>query len=301
MKTRFLLGVAAAGCVLAASAFAADLPLKAPTAPVAVPICDWCGVYIGLNAGWVGGHKDVDFTGTSPLGPSIVPDLATLDQLGSPRLSNNGFIGGGQIGVNSQWDNWVVGLEGDIQYMGLKFSRTTGELTPFGTALGTPTVAFHEEETDHWLATARIRGGVAFGPALIYATGGLAFGQQDFSQSFVINNPGGFVIAGAPEFGCCVSALGSTNRFAAGWTAGGGVEFRFAPNWSVKAEGLYVDLGKEGFDETLVTPAALTAKNCAPNCFSGFTAHVDAHLTAAIARVGINYRFWSPEPIAARY
>jgi outer membrane immunogenic protein len=283
--------------VLAASAYAADLGTPPPPVPVAAPICDWCGVYIGLNAGWVGDPKDVSFTSS---GPPIVPDPATLGQLGSPTLKDDGFIGGGQIGVNSQWNWWVVGLEGDIQYMSLQFSRTTGELTPFGTALGTPTFAFHEEEHDHWLATVRIRGGVAFGSALIYGTGGLAFGQQDFSQSFLINNPGGFVVNGVPEFGCsittapsnCVFAQGSTNRFAAGWTAGGGLEYRFSPNWSVKAEGLYLDLGKEGFDETLVTPPSQMAKNCAPNCFSGFTAHVDGHLTAVIARGGINYRFW---------
>ncbi len=277
MTRRFFL-VATVASVLAGSAKAADMPPKAPPAPIA-PACDRCGVYLGLNAGWVGGEKNIDFTGTGLLPAGLLPNEtpsqnAALEQLGSPQLKNNGFIGGGQIGVNSQWNNWVVGLEGDIQYMDLSFTRTTGELTPFGTALGTPSFAFHEQEQDHWLATIRTRIGVTVGPVLLYGTGGFALGQQDFSQRFVVNNPGGFVVAGASEFGCtitgteilgtssnCVFAQGSTNRFAMGWTGGGGLEYRFSPDWSVKAEALYVDLGKEGFDETLITPAA-QALNC---------------------------------------
>ena len=50
---------------------------------------------------------------------------------------------------------------------------------------------------------------------LIYGTGGFAYGQ--------------------------VSAFGF-NTTPTGWTAGGGVEWMFAPHWSAKAEYLYVDL-----------------------------------------------------------
>ncbi len=43
--------------------------------------------------------------------------------------------------------------------------------------------------------------------------------------------------------GCFTPANGSDYRD--GWTAGGGIEVRFAPNWSFKAEYLYVDLGNK--------------------------------------------------------
>jgi outer membrane immunogenic protein len=299
MRIRLLMIVMAAASAIAGSAYAADMPLKAR--PLA-PVCQWCGDYFGINGGYVWGEKDVDLALTGLfLGDPTSP---VVQQLGSPRLKHAGFSGGGQIGTNSQWGNWVVGLESDIQYMDLKFSRTTGELTPFGTAPGAPTYAFHEDEQDHWLATVRVRAGYANGPALVYVTGGLAFGQQDFSETFVVNNPGGLA-----AFGCviktaltsptCVSSAGSTNGFAVGLTAGAGFEVRFAPNWSMKAEGLFVDFAKQGFDTALFTPPAL---GCA-GCFAGFTTHVDGQLTAVIARLGINYQFTtaSPAGVAAKY
>jgi len=66
----------------------------------------------------------------------------------------------------------------------------------------------------NWLATARGRLGYAFDRILVYATGGAAFAP-----------------ASVPA--------GSTTM--TGWTAGGGVEFAVAPNWTVKAEYLYID------------------------------------------------------------
>ena len=62
-------------------------------------------------------------------------------------------------------------------------------------------------ESSDWFGTVRARAGVAFGQALIYGTGGFAFADD-----------------------------------ATGWTAGGGVEYAFTNNLSLKVEGLYVSL-----------------------------------------------------------
>ena len=78
------------------------------------------------------------------------------------------FTGGGQLGCNWQFDpSWVVGLEGDINYLhgsrGQSF-RIPGEDTVQQTRL-------------RWLATVRARFGYAWGPSYLYATGGLALGD----------------------------------------------------------------------------------------------------------------------------
>jgi outer membrane immunogenic protein len=69
---------------------------------------------------------------------------------------------------------------------------------------------------------------------------------------------------------------GSETR--AGWTVGGGVEWMFAPRWSVKAEYLYVDLG---------TFSTTSADSLAPIA----TIVHDNRLRENIARLGVNYHF----------
>jgi len=182
--------VFAAALAATSTAFAADLPVKAPGAiPVAAT---WTGLYWGLNAGYGWASLD-DFTGS---------DTAT------------GFAGGGQVGYNWQFNNVVVGVEGDFQ-------GTSQSLTQSATVGG---IAFSATEKLPWFATIRGRIGFAQGPWLIYATGGAAW------------------VDGRVSF----TALGQTvasETAKTGWTGGGGVEWMFAPKWSVKVEYLYIDAG----------------------------------------------------------
>ena len=78
-----------------------------------------------------------------------------------------------------------------------------------------------------WFGTVRGRVGYAFNNVLFYGTGGLAFGELR-----------------GETFGL------SESRSSAGWTAGVGAEFGFAPNWSAKVEYLYVDLSTSNFTIT---------------------------------------------------
>ena len=73
----------------------------------------------------------------------------------------------------------------------------------------------------------RGRVGYSFSNVLFYGTAGLAFGGLR-----------------GETFGL------SKSRTTAGWTAGVGVEFGFAPNWSAKVEYLYVDLSNQRFSIT---------------------------------------------------
>jgi outer membrane immunogenic protein len=71
----------------------------------------------------------------------------------------------------------------------------------------------------NWFGTARGRLGYAFDRVLVYGTGGFAYGNVKDS------------------------ALGSSiSETQLGWVAGGGVEYKFSPSWSAKAEYQFMSL-----------------------------------------------------------
>src|SRR5665647_1388851 len=128
---------------------------------------------------------------------------------GSSNL--NGFVGGAQIGYNWQGASpLVLGIEADFQGTSQSHTDTVG------------IVSIQQELP--WLGTVRGRIGYAFDRAMIYATGGLAY--MDYKLS-------------ASSLGVTVSDSASK----AGWTAGAGIEWMFAPQWSTKLEYLYIDTG----------------------------------------------------------
>ena len=74
--------------------------------------------------------------------------------------------------------------------------------------------------------------------------------------------------------------VGSVSRTRTGWTAGAGVEWMFAPNWSAFLEGNYMDFGSN--NHNMVTPLV-------PICATGCS--FSTKTTAATVLVGVNYRF----------
>jgi outer membrane immunogenic protein len=147
MRRGLLLLSTALSLVAASSAFAADLPVKAPYAPAYVPT--WTGFYAGVNLG--GGWADTG-AGTGDL---------------------SGVVGGGQLGYNWQAGQFVFGIEGDFQGSSQKKSDTVA------TIVGTGTV----EQKLPWFATVRGRLGYAPGPVMFYVTGGAAWVNYELSGS----------------------------------------------------------------------------------------------------------------------
>src|SRR5262245_17419407 len=269
------------------SAWAADVPARVYPAPLApVPVCSWCGVYVGLNAGANWGRSEATLT---PSGFwSQDPNSGFFGASGSPEFNKTNFSGGGQIGVNSQWGNLVVGLEADIEYIGFSVSRNATFTGPFAGPFGGTSEVFNFDESvkNSWVSTQRLRFGWAASPAfLVYGTGGLALSEQSFSQTYTIPNFNGGGLA--PGFTASVIGTGSVSKLRAGWAAGGGAEWKFAPNWSVRVEYLYIDLGKVQFDSVL----GGTAGGGAGPIGLGFTAHHEDRIWTNIARAGINYQF----------
>jgi outer membrane immunogenic protein len=75
-----------------------------------------------------------------------------------------------------------------------------------------------------------------------------------------------------------------TSNTAVGWTLGGGVEWKFAPAWSLKVEYLYVDLGSQS------TTIGYAYTSPGPSFTSTLTSTVNERDN--IVRAGLNYKFW---------
>lgn len=197
MKHVFLAGAVALAAVTAMTAAnAADLPRRhaMPTkAPVYVaPGVNWTGFYAGINGGY----------GFGKSGWSAATGTNTFD--------TSGGLVGGTVGYNYQMGQWVLGLEGDVDWSDMNGSTTT---VPCTTSC---------ETRNSWLGTARGRLGYAVGRFLPFVTAGGAFGD----------------IKATP------TGLAGERDTKAGWTAGAGVEVALTGPWSAKVEYLYADLGK---------------------------------------------------------
>ena len=267
---------AAIAALIGAPAFAADMPVKAPPRPVAVPVAySWTGFYVGLNGGgaWGTFHATTttDFNPAPLGGPPVynisnpMADVVALAAVGAQNIKAAGFIGGGQVGYNWQSGAAVFGVEADINYLHLSGSETkTGPYPPFPPF----TMTVNSQVNTDWLFTARPRLGFASNNWLFYATGGLALTQLHGAFTFTDN------LGPALE-------TGSISNTKAGWTVGGGVEAGLWDRWTVKAEYLYVDFSS----------VATTSNNLvAPTPFPANVFHHSTDLTANIVRVGLNYR-----------
>jgi len=249
-------------------ASAADMAVKARPAPVALAP-GWTGWYVGLNAGWVGTNKGTltntgTDTGTGGYGTGLGNGAYPL----AVGLSNQGFLGGAQFGYNYQSGMWLVGFEADID--GVSAKKTTVFLG--GPPAFTPNTETYTRELD-WLATVRGRVGVVASPnLLLFGTGGLAVGQTKIGSK--VTCP----LAGPPCESEPTNNLTTTNT-SAGWTAGAGFEWMFAPQWSLKGEYLYVDLGRHS--------------NTLTYTYGPFTSTLTSTVrdTYNIGRAGVNYHF----------
>jgi outer membrane immunogenic protein len=280
--------------VFAGSAFAADMPLKAP-----VPIWTWTGFYGGGNLGYSWGTD----SGPVTLSDSVLGSLVSVNS----NTALDGIIGGGQVGYNLQRANWVYGLEADIQASGQ--AGNTAVVCPGGTGTGVTTVLAtlsgmcstgHSGDTApfsiagypvtdtlseklNWFGTIRGRIGPTISPTVLpYLTGGFAYGQVSVNNAIsgtnIIGPQGVNGSTTVPGVGGAISS--STLR--AGWTIGGGIEGVLWGNWTGKIEYLYVDLGTVSgtFNTTIITPAGNT-----------LVGSYSSHVTDNILRVGINYNF----------
>ncbi|PPD42889.1 MAG: outer-membrane immunogenic protein precursor [Methylocystis sp.] len=294
----------AALALTAGSALAADLPSrKAPAyIPPPPPPPMWTGFYVGLNAGGTfGGSNTINTAafGAFPFAPlgNVVPYTFASAGLATTSLSagnNGGFIGGGQIGYNWQFYNsFVVGVEADIQGIAASSSAVNAWSAASPVAGETLISGTSASRSIDYIGTVRGRLGWLFTPTfLLYGTGGLAYGGVSMTTGITQQIQGAPAVVN-PWFGA-----GAFSDTRTGWTAGGGVEWMFMPNWSAKVEYLYYDLGSVTFN----TSALISVNNAGAPFTAAFpqtTTRFDGH----IVRAGLNYHFnWgAPAPVVAKY
>jgi outer membrane immunogenic protein len=232
----------------AGSALSADLPARTYTkAPLVAPIYDWTGFYIGINGGGGSAHSCWD---------DVVPAGAI------PQGCNNatGGTAGGQIGYRWRTVDWVFGIEGQGNWANFSGSNTAPVGgNPFGGAVDRTRIdAFG-------LITGQV--GYAWNNVLAYVKGGAAVVSDKFD------------IFGPPA----LIASGSQTRW--GETIGAGLEFGFAPNWSVAVEYDHLFMG----NPNVTFPQSNIAVSRSDNIAQG----VD------IGTVRVNYRFGGP--VVAKY
>ncbi|MFZ1109096.1 MAG: outer membrane protein [Rhodomicrobium sp.] len=227
------LTLTSAFALTAFSANAADIyqgPGGYKDGPVYAPQPVWAGVYAGINGGYGWSNENQLADPFWPFG----------------GVSPSGGFGGGQLGYNWQSGHFVFGFETDLQ----------------GSAIGDRGVdvngSVYKSNLDYF-GTVRGRLGYAFDNALLYATGGFAYGglskyTNDGGNSFRYSDTAG------------------------GYVVGGGIEYKINPAWSVKAEYQYINLGNNDLIDPFVGSF---------NSFTGVSKDDDYHTF----RVGLNYRF----------
>jgi outer membrane immunogenic protein len=255
MKKILLTTVAVLG--FAGAAAAADLrPL--PARPLVVPVFNWTSCYIGGYVGGAWGAENVRVVDVN--GYNGFPSDAWNYDLKSS------FLGGGTLGCNWQpiGSPFVVGVEGELGYL-----RLTGRaIDPFDI----PAFSINSRtRIGDWYGMVTGRLGYAWDRAMVYVKGGAAFVDVQTTVTDPIINPG---------------FIAQTSNSVATWTAGGGIEWAFDWNWSVKAEYMFIGLDDTRTSCGVATVASGAAVPGGPFCFDQ---HFDGINTA---KVGLNYRFW---------
>ena len=234
------------------------------------PSSNWTGFYVGGYAGvnWARATANTStvFSPTGYFASSSVPAITTA---GRQKLDTTGFTGGGQFGYNHQSGSFVVGAEADFGAM--TGSKTVASTTTYPCCAPTAFTVTQSVKT-RWLFTARPRVGFASNKALFYVTGGLALTDLNYQALFTDT------FATAHE-------NGGVKKTRAGWTGGGGIEYKFGNKWSVKGEYLYVD-----FRRATVTSTNLTAFTPSISFPTNIFTH-SIFLAEHSLRFGVNYHF----------
>jgi outer membrane immunogenic protein len=204
--TRFWISGIAAVALLAATGGegrAADLPVKAPAVPIAAPVVNWSGFYIGGNVGIAWSRDIFDFIAcenpvcdpNDPNNPSVFETF---------RFSPASFIGGGQIGFQSQVEKWVLGIEATWSGLDLHQSKAS-VLDP---------TSFRSIKIDE-IATIGARFGYAgFERTLIYIRAAYATARIGVRAE-----------EGAGALPATPGAIGEWRGWRSGWNMGAGIEY----------------------------------------------------------------------------
>jgi len=256
---KFWMGIAGLALLgTAGTASAADMAVKAPP-PAPLPVIyNWSGFYIGANGGGAWSHKCWDVTNF--LGPIAAFREGCHDA--------SGGVVGGQIGYRWQSAGWVFGLEAQGDW---------ADLTGSNVSLFIPNWTNNSKIQAIGLFTGQV--GYAWNNFLWYVKGGAAVTDDKFRGTVTAT-------------GVLFDSVSDTRW---GGVVGTGVEFGFAPNWSVALEYDHLFMGHR--DVTFISAGVLGGIP-AGAVFRTDSIRQDVDMVTA----RINYRFnWGGPPVTARY
>jgi outer membrane immunogenic protein len=247
-----VLALLAAACAAGTlPAVAADIPVKA--LPAAVVAYNWSGVYVGGHAGGAKQRNcEVSTRSIAGTGPSPGPATTTTSSEGCHRDTD--VVSGGQVGVSWQSGSVVLGAEASGSWANLKGSSISEGFPLFTNETRTDAIG---------LFTGRL--GVAWDNALLYVKGGAARTHNKYTAF--------------PTASLAASSATSDSRW--GWTAGGGFEYGFTPDWSAAVEYDFIDTGTKS--EVFPSGTICGASPC--------TSRIDQHIHMVMLR--LNYRLAS--------
>lgn len=266
----FAFAVVALACASSA-ARAVDLPLRAVVP--APSVYNWTGIYVGAHGGYGVGMKD--WSNGDPFFLNAPFDAET-----------KGFLGGGQIGVNQQIGNLLIGIELDASWANLKGSQTIVDVS--FPVIGIPVTNVGSSTIDR-LATVAGRIGVAQDRWLVYFKGGGAWLHEEHAYSALSISP----IFGAPPVVDTAAATGSETRF--GPMLGFGTEYALWGNLSFKSEYNYFSLPNGG---TRLVGTRTFAGPFNFNLTMPLTPDVRIQQAFHVVKFGLNYRFGPEAPLA---
>lgn len=253
----------AVGAILGiGAASAADLPArvytKAPP-PLVSAMYDWSGFYIGLNGGGGSSHMCWDITnnGGTPVSPPSSEGC---------HNATGGTVGE-QVGYRWQASSWVFGVEAEGNWANFRGSNTNPLSAGF----------FNDQSKINAFGLFTGQVGYAVNNVLFYAKGGAAVVRDRYNNVVLV--------AFVPLPAGATFSDGTENRW--GGVAGAGIEFGFAPNWSVAVEYDHMFMGTKNITLNLLPPVA------GPPSSHNISQDVD------VGTVRVNYRFGGPA--VARY
>jgi outer membrane immunogenic protein len=268
---KMLLPSAMAFIALSTAGFAADLPArtytKAPE-PVVSPVYNWAGFYIGINGG--GGSARDCWDIVNNLGTPVNPPLA------AGCHNATGWTAGEQVGYRFQIARWVLGLEAQGNWANFKGSNLNQAALVGGNSI------FNDVSKIDGFGLFTGQVGYAFNNILLYAKGGAAVVNDKYSLTLT---PAGVTAVGLGTVAGQTAAVGSETRW--GGAIGAGIEFGFAPNWSVAVEYDHLFMGRRDVSQNLVLP------------FTGPPSTERIGQDIDIGTVRLNYSFGGP--VVAKY
>ena len=227
---KFVVAAAVAALGFVGVASAADMPTKVPVMAAPTPVFSWTGFYLGVQGGAARSNSAIDgqasFSSNSGTANSSIKD-------------NSGDVGiyGGYIYQFNR--GFILGGEADFNW-----THLSGVTPPFALVSGGADCASAQASTQicvgpvtssvRWYGTVRGTVGLTADRLLLYATGGLAYGEVESSVAGTLR----VATVNLPPFSVDDSAV----RY--GWTVGLGTAAKVTDRISLRVQWNYVDLGR---------------------------------------------------------